>query len=147
MIDAESAPPATMPDKFRIACSWCGSTNVARDAWASWDVDAQRWVLGAVFDDGFCHRCESARSLEEVRFGMLSWREAVEAAVRRQAARSGDGSFTRAGLIEEELDQIVADTDSKGATPQQTLSRELQEMRAAGLIAFVDDRGGYRWLG
>ena len=132
---------------IRIACSSCGSTNVSRDAWASWDVKEQRWVLGTVFDDGFCQVCERESGLMDVGFGMMSWSEAVEAAVRRQAAKRGDGGFTRAGLIEEELDQIVADCGSTGASPQQTLSRELHELRDAGRLQFLDDRGSYRWLG
>ena len=105
------------------------------------------WVLSTVFDAGFCHACECEQNLSEVGFGMLSWSEAVEAAVRRQAAKSGDGSFTRIALIEEELGQIIADTNSRGATPQQTLSRELQELRDKGQIEFVSDRGDYRWTG
>ena len=51
---------------MRIVCGWCGSDRVTRDAWAEWDVAAQAWVLGAVFDDGWCHACECARGLEEV---------------------------------------------------------------------------------
>ena len=38
---------------------------MTRDAWAEWDEAAQVWRLGAVFDDGWCHRCETARELEE----------------------------------------------------------------------------------
>jgi putative restriction endonuclease len=75
-----------------------------------------------------------------------SWGEAVEAAVRRFIAKSGSPVFTRQALIDSELDAIVADTGSAGATPHQTLSRELQQLRDAGLIAFVDG-GTYRWLG
>ncbi|MGI4731469.1 MAG: hypothetical protein ACRYFW_06955 [Janthinobacterium lividum] len=54
---------------IRIVCGWCGSTEVSRDAWASWDEDAQAWVLGTVLDDGFCHRCERERGLEERAIG------------------------------------------------------------------------------
>lgn len=50
----------------RIVCGWCGSADVRRDAWASWDEAAQAWVLGAVFDDGWCCRCDAWRGLEEV---------------------------------------------------------------------------------
>lgn len=52
--------------------------------------------------------------------------------------------FTRQALIESELDAIIADTGSAGATPAMTLSRELQGLRNRGVIAFVDDRGTYR---
>ncbi|MDQ2893146.1 MAG: hypothetical protein M3R64_08690 [Pseudomonadota bacterium] len=52
--------------KIDIVCGTCGSTNVSRDAWASWDKATQDWVLGAVFDAAFCHDCEAERSLEEI---------------------------------------------------------------------------------
>lgn len=50
----------------QFVCSWCGSVRVSRDAWADWDVGRQEWVLGVVFDDGFCHRCERERELDAV---------------------------------------------------------------------------------
>jgi len=49
-----------------IVCSTCGSDDVSRDAWANWDVKAQEWVLGAVFDHAHCHRCDGETSLTEV---------------------------------------------------------------------------------
>lgn len=77
---------------------------------------------------------------------MATWREAVEAAVRRQAARSG-GVVTRQQLESEEDDRMRADTGTEGATPMQTVSRVLQEMRDDGIIEFTDDRGTYRLTG
>lgn len=50
---------------MRIICADCGSSHVSRDAWANWDEMRQAWVLGAVFDDGHCHRCERRVSLVE----------------------------------------------------------------------------------
>ncbi len=47
-------------------CSVCGSDRVSRDAWADWDAERQRWVLGAVFDDGFYDQREAERKLIEV---------------------------------------------------------------------------------
>jgi len=75
-----------------------------------------------------------------------TWSEAVDAAVRRFVARTGSPVFSRQALIDAELDAIVADTGSAGATPHQTLSRELQQLRDAGIIEFID-AGTYRWLG
>ena len=72
------------------------------------------------------------------------WSEVVEEAVRRQAAKSSDGTLSRQELIEAELDTIVSETGSQGATPNMTLSRELQQLRDAGVIEFVDDQGNYR---
>jgi putative restriction endonuclease len=76
----------------------------------------------------------------------LSWSEAVQAAVYRFVVRTGNMLFTRQALIDAELDAIVADTGSAGATPHQTLSRELQQLRDAGVLQFVD-QGTYRWIG
>lgn len=50
---------------IRIICSQCGSDDVKRDAWATWDEDAQQWVLDNVFDEAWCDACEGSTSLEE----------------------------------------------------------------------------------
>lgn len=52
--------------KIWIVCAHCGTDEVMRDAWAVWDVEAQEWVLGQVFDAAFCEKCEGDASLEEV---------------------------------------------------------------------------------
>jgi putative restriction endonuclease len=72
------------------------------------------------------------------------WSEVVEEAVRRHVRSTGNPNFTRQELIDAELNRIVFETSSTGATPQMTLSRELQQLRDAGVIEFVDDRGAYR---
>lgn len=74
-----------------------------------------------------------------------NWSEAVEIAVRRLAARHDRHEFTRQEIIEEELYRIVRETGSRGATPEMTLSRELQQMRDRGEIEFVTP-GHYRLL-
>jgi len=75
------------------------------------------------------------------------WSEVVEEAVRRHVDSTGDAVFTRQELIDAELDRIVSETSSEGATPHMTLSRELQQLRDAGLLEFVDDHGTYRLIG
>jgi len=75
------------------------------------------------------------------------WSEAVEEAVRRHVGSTGDRVFTRQELIDAELDRIVSETCSEGATPHMTLSRELQQLRDGGVLEFVDDRGTYRLIG
>ena len=52
--------------RIAIVCGNCGSDDVCRDAWARWDIGAQDWVLGSVFDDGHCNRCDAESSLIEV---------------------------------------------------------------------------------
>lgn len=73
------------------------------------------------------------------------WSNSVANAVRRHVAKSGSHIFTRQALMEAELDAIVADTGSAGATPNQTLSRELQQLRDNGVLEFIE-QGTYRLL-
>jgi Fic family protein len=77
---------------------------------------------------------------------MLTWTEAVTAAVRRVAARSHDGTFSRQELIASEGATMSADTGTSGDTPMQTVSRVLQELRDEGVIKFLDDRGTYQLI-
>lgn len=65
--------------------------------------------------------------------------------MRRLVARSGSADFTRQQMIEEELGRIVRETGSRGATPEMTLSRVLQQLRDTGAIEFVTP-GRYRLL-
>ncbi|WP_240504421.1 HNH endonuclease [Tsuneonella mangrovi] len=53
--------------------------------------------------------------------------------------------FTRQQMIDEELGRIVNETGSRGATPDMTLSRELQQLRDKGGIEFLG-AGNYRLL-
>jgi putative restriction endonuclease len=75
-----------------------------------------------------------------------SWTDAVISAVRRHVQRTGSTIFSRQALIDGEMGAIIAATGSTGATPWQTLSRELQELRDSGLLEFVGV-GVYRYAG
>lgn len=74
------------------------------------------------------------------------WSEVVEEAVRRHVDSTGDRVFTRQELFDAELSRIIGETGSEGATPHKTLDRELQQLRDAGMLEFVDDRGTYRLI-
>lgn len=74
------------------------------------------------------------------------WSEVVEEAVRRHVDSTGDPVFTRQELFDGELHRIIGETGSEGATPHKTLDRELQQLRDAGVLEFVDDRGTYRLI-
>ena len=74
------------------------------------------------------------------------WSEVVEEAVRRHIASTGDPTFTRQELFDAELHWIIGETGSEGATPHKTLDRELQQLRDAGVLEFVDDRGTYKLI-
>lgn len=65
-----------------------------------------------------------------------SWPEAVTDAIQRICTRTNRLTFSRSDLITNELDLIVAEVESVGSTPQQTLSRVLQDLRDDGMIAF-----------
>jgi hypothetical protein len=77
----------------------------------------------------------------------MGWKDAVEAAVRREAAKSADGVFTRQDLLANEKAQIQSDSGGGGETPKQTISRCLQELASDGVIDFVDMQGTYRLIG
>lgn len=70
------------------------------------------------------------------------WTKSVELAVARQGALLG-AEITLADLIRLELPRIVRETGSRGATPEATLRRELQELRDKGEIEFLG-QGRYR---
>ena len=72
---------------------------------------------------------------------VLNWREATWAALQRLARTNA--VMTRTALIANELPTIKADVGSIGATPDQTLSRVLQELRDEGVLIF-DGNGQYR---
>ena len=75
-----------------------------------------------------------------------SWSEAVADAIRRHVLRTGSTLFDRQTLIDAEGPRILIETASGGATPWQTLSRVLQELRDAGVLEFVG-AGTYRYDG
>lgn len=45
--------------KVKYVCTECGSEDVVSDAWASWDIETQQWVLEDTFDMSYCRSCES----------------------------------------------------------------------------------------
>lgn len=51
--------------KLQMTCAHCGGVNVVRDAWASWDIDKQDWVLENIFDYTYCTDCENETSINE----------------------------------------------------------------------------------
>ena len=49
-----------------MLCGHCGSTEVCRDATATWSVEEQKWELAGVQDQGYCELCDGEASLKEV---------------------------------------------------------------------------------
>ena len=52
--------------KVDMACNYCGSRDVYRDAVAAWNAMSQCWELGAVMDQGYCKDCCGESTLSEV---------------------------------------------------------------------------------
>lgn len=73
----------------------------------------------------------------------MTWQESVKSAIERVVANTGSSTFNRQYLINTELERILREVDSAGATPDQTLSRVLQELRDQEIIEF-DSPGVYR---
>ena len=74
---------------------------------------------------------------------MKTWRIAVLDAIERLTKSKSSYFFSRQEIITRELTQIVHEVDSHGETPEQTLSRVLQEIRDDNLIEFSDNQGNY----
>lgn len=55
-----------------------------------------------------------------------------------------DEKFTYKDMKTYQLDQIIKETGTKGKTPENTLSRNLQELRDFGILEFVDNKGNYK---
>jgi hypothetical protein len=51
------------PALIAIHCRHCKGGDVLRDAFAEWDVELQKWALGAVFDQGYCQDCDGEATL------------------------------------------------------------------------------------
>lgn len=49
----------------RVFCARCGSEDVFKDAWASWNKEKQEWELFQTFDYTFCETCQEEARLEE----------------------------------------------------------------------------------
>lgn len=49
----------------RMICIHCKGENVLLDAWASWDIENQEWVLESVYDHAHCHDCEGETTIQE----------------------------------------------------------------------------------
>jgi hypothetical protein len=56
----------TTKPRITIICADCGSSDVTRDATASWSNELQDWELCSVMDQGYCNECDTESALDEV---------------------------------------------------------------------------------
>ena len=75
----------------------------------------------------------------------MTWQESAIKAIQRLVKQTGKNIFSRQELIDSELDTIVQEAGSTGQSPDQTLSRVLQELRNQEVIA-LEAPGVYRLL-
>ncbi|HWD91359.1 MAG TPA: hypothetical protein VG938_03330 [Verrucomicrobiae bacterium] len=64
----------------------------------------------------------------------MTWHESVLNAITRVTTRTGHRVFSRQDLIDTELPRIISETEPGAGTPEQTLTRILQEMRYKGIL-------------
>jgi hypothetical protein len=64
-----------------------------------------------------------------------TWKSACFTACVREADKNLE--FTNKNLVKNQLSTIITETNTKGKTPQNTLSRILQNFRDSGLINFI----------
>lgn len=73
------------------------------------------------------------------------WRDSVLDALVRLGSRDPLTPIRRQAILRQELSRIIGETGSSGATPEQTLSRVLQDLRDEGLLEFLGG-GEYRLI-
>jgi len=66
----------------------------------------------------------------------ITWKRAVLDALQKYSEANNTAQISREKFIDSELSSIVANTNSIGKTPSQTLSRVLQELRDEGQLFF-----------
>jgi len=77
----------------------------------------------------------------------ISWRRAVLDALGRYCGRHQSQDVYRHRILQEELDEMVSQTQSRGRTPEMTFNRVMQELRDEGLVEFVNNNGHYKYRG
>ena len=53
-------------EKVKMVCAHFGSDDVRADAYAEWNVEAQKWELTQTFEKGaYCSKCDRETRIEE----------------------------------------------------------------------------------
>jgi hypothetical protein len=50
-------------ERVAFVCERCGSSDVVKDARATWDVHQQQWTLAGYYDSAECQACERETKL------------------------------------------------------------------------------------
>ena len=74
-----------MDHMVKMVCAHCGSDDVRADAYAGWDVEAQKWELAQTFDKGaYCNQCDGETRIEAQPISITTTARGTEA-IRRAA--------------------------------------------------------------
>ena len=97
-IDVASSAPA--PAKTYPICTACGSSDVVKDAWASWNPETGLWELMEVFDYSFCRACEQSAELDWIETSASETTVDKTAMIRRlnDALRKGETQVAQQSL-------------------------------------------------
>lgn len=104
-------------------CGTCGSTDVVRDAWASWNLVSRNWALKTVFDAFACDKC--GMSTDPV------WR--LDSAFRKKRIRRLNDAL-RAGRCTHATIVMTAGVQARGEAFLTTVSGMV-----AGFDTFTED--------
>lgn len=56
--------------KYRMVCADCGSEEVVKDAYASWNIETQEWEVASTHDKGsYCSICDDEVYIESKELG------------------------------------------------------------------------------
>jgi hypothetical protein len=105
----------------------------------SWSVDNEPGTVGApaVFGKSKARITPLYVYLEKLRY-TPEWRTATRSALKTYCAARGTRRVNRQDFISDALEKLQEQTGAEGATPAQTLSRVLQELRDEGFLLFVN---------
>jgi len=70
-----------------------------------------------------------------------TWYEATHEAVLSLCLEKGDSAFCRQVLIQNRLEENENRTEAMGKTTRGKISKTLQELRKAGVVDLLDNRG------
>lgn len=122
-------------------------TNTSRNGWLDWELKLPNSNIWQIADDW--RKSIETTFLRDVNTqsanNKLSWIHATKNAILRYCNRHGSDIFTLNGLISEELENIIQDTQTKGKTPINTLQYYLQILRDQSDVEFLDNHGSYRF--
>ena len=81
-------------------CKTCGSERVVRDAWACFNPSSGLWELETVFDQEFCHQCETETSFRWKRVDSIPRQRIAELNDAMRTTGRGHGTVVvTAGIL------------------------------------------------